>query len=195
MLVILLFILILNIVSMVLIYYCLGDLEKKEKLIFIAAGIAIMYIITTIVYWISTIGIEINEVSETGKNLIVFLFVPVNSLIILPLLAKSYTKLKFGSLDKKIFFKRGIALSVLLIIAIVFECVYFKNIQEEVVNIIKQNMQIEQRNEDANELLSENVKNMDNNELNYDNNQINLNEVNDNQDNINIVDVNKTLSN
>lgn len=195
MLVILLFILILNIVSIVLMYYCLGDLEKKEKLIFISAGIAIMYVITSIVYWISTIGIDINEVSETGKNLIIFLFVPVNSLIILPLLAKSYTKLKFGSLEKRIFLKRGIVLSILLIIAIVLECIYFKNIQEEVVNIIKQSMQIEQRNKDTNELLSEDVKNIDSNKLNNEENQISLNEVNDLQDNINIVDANAMLSN
>lgn len=195
MLVILLFILILNIVSIVLMYYCLGDLEKKEKLIFISAGIAIMYVITSIVYWISTIGIDINEVSETGKNLIIFLFVPVNSLIILPLLAKSYTKLKFGSLEKRIFLKRGIVLSILLIIAIVLECIYFKNIQEEVVNIIKQSMQIEQQNKDTNELLSEDVKNIDSNKLNNEENQISLNEVNDLQDNINIVDANAMLSN
>lgn len=154
-----------------------------------------MYVITSIVYWISTIGIDINEVSETGKNLIIFLFVPVNSLIILPLLAKSYTKLKFGSLEKRIFLKRGIVLSILLIIAIVLECIYFKNIQEEVVNIIKQSMQIEQRNKDTNELLSEDVKNIDSNKLNNEENQISLNEVNDLQDNINIVDANAMLSN
>ena len=68
MLVILLFIIILNIVSIVLMYYCLADLTKKEKLIYIAAGTALMYILTTIVYWISTRGIEMTEVSEMGKK-------------------------------------------------------------------------------------------------------------------------------
>ena len=99
MLVILLFIIILNVVSIVLMYYCLADLTKKEKLIYIAGGTAFMYVLTTIVYWISTRGITMTEVSEMGKNLITFLFVPINGIIILPMFAKSYYSYKMRGLD------------------------------------------------------------------------------------------------
>ena len=142
--VLLLFILIFNIVSIVLMYYCLGDIEKKEKIIFIAVGTGIMYILTSIVYWISTMGIEITEVSETGKNLITFLFVPVNGLIILPILAKSYAKLKYGNISNKVFANRILVLAVLLIIILIIECNYFRQIQEQVVNLIKNNDNIQQ---------------------------------------------------
>ena len=71
-----------------------------------------MYILTSIVYWFSTRGIEVTEVSERGKDLITFLFVPINGIIMLPLLAKSYNKLKYGNLDKSVFLKRGAVLEV-----------------------------------------------------------------------------------
>ena len=160
MLVILLFIIILNIVSIVLMYYSLGDLGKKEKLIFTAAGTAIMYVLTSIVYWISTRSIEVTEVSETGKDLIIFLFVPINGILILPLLAKSYQKFKFGNLKSTILRNRGVVLAIILLIILIIECAYFKNIQEQVVNLIleKQNTLQEQENSNTNE-LTENVTN------------------------------------
>lgn len=155
--VILIFIILLNIVSIVLMYYCLADLEKKEKLIFIAAGTAIMYILTSIVYWISTNSIEMSQVSETGRDLIVFLFVPINGILVLPLFAKSYYKYATGTLNGKILRNRGIALLILLIIVLIIECVYFKNIQEQVVNLIleKQNAQQESGENNTNQILNE----------------------------------------
>ena len=141
MLVILLFIIILNIVSIVLMYYCLGELGKKEKIIFIAAGTAIMYMLTSFVYWLSTKDIEITSVSERGKDLITFLFVPINGLITLPLLAKSYFKYKIGGIDMPILRNRAIVILILLVIILVIECTYFKNIQQQVVDLL-----IEQQN-------------------------------------------------
>ena len=90
MLIIILFILILNIVSILLMYRSLTDRTPKEKLIFIAIGIAIMYMLTSVVYWISTRNVEITEVSDVGKDLIIFLFVPINGIIVLPLFARSF---------------------------------------------------------------------------------------------------------
>lgn len=163
--VLLLFILIFNIVSIVLMYYCLGDIEKKEKIIFIAVGTGIMYILISIVYWISTMGIEITEVSETGKNLITFLFVPVNGLIILPILAKSYVKLKYGNISNKVFANRILVLAVLLIIIFIIECNYFRQIQEQVVNLIKNNANIQQEtntNQLSDETNNNSLDNLDN---------------------------------
>ena len=153
--IILLFILILNIVSIVLMYYSLGDLGKKEKLIYIVVGTAIMYIITSIVYWFSTRGIEVTEVSERGKDLITFLFVPINGIIMLPLLAKSYSKLKYGNLDKNVFLKRGIVLAVILLIVLIIECIYFKNVQQEVVNMLNAQENSMEQQGSTNSVLNE----------------------------------------
>lgn len=160
---ILLFILLLNIVSIVLMYYCLGDIDKKEKLIFIAAGTAIMYVLTSFIYWISTKSIEITQVSEQSKNLITFLFVPINGILILPLFAKSYTKYKYGSLNKTVFTRRGIVLGVVLLIILIIECIYFKNIQEQIVNMITENIRKEQAETQENDIATNNINVMSNN--------------------------------
>lgn len=141
MLLILFFIIVLNIVAIALTYYCLSNVEKKEKIIFIAMGIAIIYILTSFVYWISTKDVAIKEVSETGKNLITFLFVPINGIIILPIFAKSYGKYKIGSLELDKLKNRGIVLVMILAILLILEYIYFKDIQNSVIDIIEKNQQ------------------------------------------------------
>lgn len=141
MLLILFFIIILNVVAIALTYYCLSDIEKKEKIIFIAIGVAIIYILTSFVYWISTKDVAIKEVSEMGKNLITFLFVPINGIIVLPILAKSYAKYKTGRLDLDKLKNRGLVLVMILAILLIIECMYFKDIQNSVVAIVEKNRQ------------------------------------------------------
>ena len=162
--IILLFILILNIVSIVLMYYSLGSLEKKEKLLYIVVGTAAMYILTSIVYWFSTRGIEVTEVSERGKELITFLFVPINGIIILPLLARSYNKFKYGSLDKSVFLKRSTVLGVILLIVLIIECIYFKNIQQQVINMLneQENSVHQQEQVTLNDVLNQTTNEMTN---------------------------------
>lgn len=168
---ILLFILILNIVAIVLTYYCLSNVEKKERIIFVAVGIAIMYIITLFVYWISTKNIEIKEVSDIGKNIITFMFVPINSILTLPLIAKSYNKYKIGHLAGDKLRNRIIVLAIPFIIILIIECLYFADIQKDVIELIEKNQnesnQIEQNvveniddaNLTANEIINEVVDN------------------------------------
>lgn len=133
------FTLILNVVTIALVYYCLSDSLKKEKVIFIAVGIAIIYILTSLVYWISTKDIKIKEVSETCKNLITFLFVPINAIITLPIVAKSYNKYKSGSLKQDKFRNRLIVIGGVLLIILIIECSYFKNIQNGIIKLIEEN--------------------------------------------------------
>ena len=154
MLIIILFILILNIVSILLMYRSLTDRTPKEKLIFIAIGIAIMYMLTSVVYWISTRNVEITEVSDVGKDLIIFLFVPINGIIVLPLFARSFCKFKDGGINGTVLRNRGVVLGVILLILLIIECVYFENIQNQVVKMItNKNSQVEQ--ETANQLKAE----------------------------------------
>ena len=123
------------------------------------------------------------------------MFVPINGIIILPLLAKSYNKLKYGNLDKSIFLKRGLLLGIVLIIALIIECMYFKNIQEQVVTMLNQKSNLEQEETNVNAVTNELVQNQINaitNEVVE--NQIQSNVVNTTVDGKNSVDsVNATL--
>ena len=192
MLVIVLFILILNVVSILLMYKCLGIESKKEKLIFVIMGTALMYILTSIIYWISTNDIQMTEVSERGKDLIIFLFVPINAILTLPLFAKSFSKFRDGRIDGKILRNRGVLLIILLAIILIFECIYFKNIQQQVVNMIteEERQTVEQQqtylNSVAANTLAAGENAIDSTNSVDDENVVNVNDIN-NQEESNIV--------
>ena len=178
--IIILFIVILNIVSIVLMYYSLKDIEKKEKLIFIVIGTAIMYALTSLIYWLSTKNIEITDVSDLGKDLITFAFVPINAIVVLPLFAKSYYSYKMGNISGGILRNRGIVLGIILLIILIIECSYFENIQKQVVEYIKQSQELQENEADTNTI---------GNTLSDDNTFTNSNEI------TNIVEVNNVDSN
>lgn len=131
-------ILALNAVAVILTYHFLGnESTKKERWIFIAVGIAILYLLVSIVYGISTNGVDLGANAETGKNLIVFTFVPVNGMVILPFLAHSYRHWKLGDLKTEPFRNRCILLAVILLVLLVFEFFYFKDIQNGILTMIQ----------------------------------------------------------
>lgn len=173
MLLIMFFIIVLNIVAIALTFYCLSELESKEKLIFIAIGVTIIYLLTSFVYWVSTKDISVKAVSDMGKNLITLLFVPINGIVILPILAKSYTKYKIGMLGTDNFKNRALILGMLLAILLIIECVYFKDIQKSVVVMIEKNQKQQMEKENGMPSISGNILNI---EANQDSNTI-LNEM------------------
>ena len=130
-------ILVLNILAIFFTYRFLGeDSEKKEKWIFIIVGVAVMYMLVTAVYWLSTKDINLGEGASIAKNLITFAFVPVNAIVILPPLARAYNYAKIGKLGKDKLKNRAILLAVILLIILIIEYIYFKNIQTGILNII-----------------------------------------------------------
>lgn len=152
---ILFFTLLLNIVAITLTYNCLSKIDKKERIIVVAVGIAVVYAVTSFVYWLSTKDIAIKEVSELGGKIITFLFVPINSIIVLPLMAKSYNKYKIGRLASDKLRNRGIVLGVILLIVLIIECSYFKDIQNGVVKLIEENKaKVEQKEEQQGNILN-----------------------------------------
>ncbi len=130
-------ILVLNIVAIFLTYRFLGnDTEKKERWIFIIVGVAIMYMLVSIVYWLSTKNIDLGSAESTAKNLITFAFVPVNGIAVLPFVARTYSYFKIGKLEQEKFKNRVILALVILFIILIIEFFYFKNIQTGILNII-----------------------------------------------------------
>ena len=128
---------ILNLVAILLTYRFLGnDLGKKEKGIFIIVGIAVMYLLVTLVYWLSTKSVNLGQSMGEGQNLITFAFVPVNSIVILPFLASSYKSLKMGKMENEIFKRRAILLAAILLVVLVIEFFYFKDIQTGILNLV-----------------------------------------------------------
>ena len=92
--------------------------------------------IVSLVYWLSTIGIDLGMNNEIGKNFRIFTFVPINSMLVLPFLASSYKYFKQVRLKKQNFKNRIILLCVILIIVLILEFFYFKDIQNSILNMI-----------------------------------------------------------
>jgi hypothetical protein len=131
-------ILALNLVAIFLTYHFLGkEMDKKAKGIFIIVGIAVIYMLVSLVYWIGTKDIDLGNNESFGKNLITFTFVPVNAIVILPFLASSYKNLQLGKLKSETFRNRCILLGIVLIILLIIEFFYFKDIQTGIYNMLQ----------------------------------------------------------
>ena len=155
-------ILLANIIAIAIVYQFIKKLEKKEKLIFIAISVALMYILISIVYWFSGFGID-EKVHETSKSFVVYLFVPVNVILFIPYFASQYMKLKLKQIKIEKFANKLSTLLVLLIVVLVAEYFYFRNIQENIKTMndtqnVIQNTQIETQNEIiSNEIENQNI--------------------------------------
>ena len=126
-------ILIANVIAVVLTYHFAKTLDKKEKVIFIAIAIAINYVVVSIIYALSSIGIE-QTVSSAAKTFVTYMFVPVNMIILMPVIANTYCNLKLKNIKRDKLQKRLIIIGIISIILIIFEFFYFKNIQLNIAN-------------------------------------------------------------
>lgn len=155
-------ILLANVIAIAIVYQFIKRLEKKEKLIFIAISVALMYILISIAYWFSGFGID-ETVHEASKNFVLYLFVPVNLILFIPYFASQYMKLKTGNLKIEKFINKFSTIVALLIVVLVVEYFYFRNIQENInqmkdVQNITQNTQVETQNEITNnEIENQNI--------------------------------------
>lgn len=144
-------ILLANVIGIAIVYQFIKKLEKKEKLIFVAISVAVMYILISIVYWFSGFGID-ETIHEASKNFVLYLFVPVNVILFIPYFASQYMKLKLRQIKIEKFINKLSVLVILLILVLVVEYFYFKNIQENIKvmndtqNVIENN-QVEMQNE------------------------------------------------
>lgn len=113
-------------------------LEMKKKILFFAISIAVMIIITFLVFGISSLGIQY-ETPEMAKNvrlILLAVFVPVNGMITMPYLASIVSKIDTHNITQERIKRRLIIISIIFIIVLIFECSYFKTTQLGIINLI-----------------------------------------------------------
>lgn len=153
-------ILVTNLIAVLIVYQFVKKLEKMDIIKFIAVSFAIIYVLVTIAYWISGFGID-SKINDAAKQFITFLFVPVDVIILIPFVAVKYAKYKDKKISKRDFAERLIKVSLVAIIILTIECIYFKNMKQ---NIKVLNTNIEQttskeikNNNNSNNSIVENV--------------------------------------
>ena len=126
-----------NIISLVTVYQFIKKLDQKQIVIFMAVSVGIMYILILTTYWLSGFGVD-EKIHEASKNFVLYLFVPVNVLLFIPYLASQYVKLRENEIKRSDFAKKLEISVVLLIVVLVLEFFYFRNIQTNIGNIQEQ---------------------------------------------------------
>ena len=127
------FIVIMNLAAVLVIYRSLSNIELKNKLILLAIGEIVMYVILFIVYGISSAGA--NElVANSSRQIILFTLLPINVVCIEFPLMLLFKKLQQGDIEKDSFNKRMIFCLIACILILVFEFIYTKSIQAGISN-------------------------------------------------------------
>ncbi len=118
-------------------WHNLGKIEKNKKIIYIIAGILIIYLITNIVFAISkqNINYQNKDIESAIGNSLVLIFTGVNCLITMPYLAIQIDKLNEEEIEKEKFRKKVVILTIIFIICLFFECGYLENTQNGILKI------------------------------------------------------------
>lgn len=127
-----LFIMAANVIAILLVYFSLEkNMNKQKKIITIMASIGSVYIITLVVYLLSSIGVEKISAAETVRNAIIMAFVPVNVILFLPFLICSFKKMQSKIITMDSLNRRVIAVAILTVIVLIAEGSYFRNYQKK----------------------------------------------------------------
>ena len=127
------FIVIMNLAAVLVIYRSLSNIELKNKLILLAIGEIVMYVILFIVYGISSAGAD-ELVANSSRQIILFTLLPINVVCIEFPLMLLFKKLQQGDIEQDSFNKRMIFCLIACILILVFEFIYIKSIQAGISN-------------------------------------------------------------
>ena len=83
-------------------WHSLENIEKTKKIIVIAVGTVVIYILTLIIFNISKIGIDYGDIPNQSsmRNILVILFAGINGILVLPYIAKILAKINEDDIDK-----------------------------------------------------------------------------------------------
>ena len=108
------------------------------RISYIIIGTVFIGTLTLIFFLFSQIGVNYPKEEMIGevRNKITLLFTPVNGFIILPQIASLIGQIKNGNISKEEKQKSIRRILIIGIILIIVECIYFKNIQNGIIDLI-----------------------------------------------------------
>lgn len=127
------FIVILNLISIFILYKSLGNIETKNKLAITIIGTILMYIILYTLYGISSKGIE-EKIVDASRQIIIFTFLPINVICIITPIIMQLKKHKLKEKNSESIKYKIILFLIIGIIILIIEGNYIKNIQIGIEN-------------------------------------------------------------
>ena len=115
----------------------LGDISKAKKIGIIVIGICILYVITLMIFQISSreINYESSEIQSSIRNTLVTIFAGIKGIIVMPQIGKIIDKVKQNDIKKQEIQKRITILLIIIVICFIFESGYMKDTQEGILKI------------------------------------------------------------
>ena len=109
------------------------------RISFIFVGTLFIAMLTFVLFLISKIGVQYPKKEMIGevRRIILLSFIPINGFIILTQSASIFAQAKSGMVSKEDKQKKIKRLIIMFIVLIVFEALYFKNIQNGIIRIIQ----------------------------------------------------------
>lgn len=109
------------------------------RISFILIGTIFITILTLILFWISKMGITYPKKEMVGevRRIILLSFIPINGFIVLTQASTIFAQAKSGMISKEDLEKKIKKLIIIFIVLIIFEAIYFKNIQNGMIKIIQ----------------------------------------------------------
>lgn len=108
----------------------LSDLDNSKKIIYIVIGSLINIIISLIIFNLSKGEIDYDiDVLNKMKMVLISVITPINMLITLPFVANTIDKIRYKEIEEEKLKKRIIFYALFIIIFLIFETNYLKDIQ------------------------------------------------------------------
>ena len=153
------FIIVANLIAILLTYYSFNkSIEKTKRLLYTMISVGVMYILILIVYSFSSIGIA-KKASSAAKDMITYTFVPVNTILVLPFMIRSFNKRKENEITTSQLNMRATIVLIITIAILVSEFFYFRKIQQGIIDIYNQKQNLESQNSSQ---ASQNLQNTEN---------------------------------
>lgn len=118
-------------------WYRLEAFEGMEKVIICVVGLLLCWGITTILFSISSNGMNYinDEVENEISKILVLVFTPINGIVFMPYIAKIISSVRFDEMKKEEAVKKIGILCIILIAIFFVEVKYLENIQIGILDV------------------------------------------------------------
>lgn len=124
-------------ISIIWTWHNLGNIEKPRKIAFILIGLCITYLITIVLYNISSTDMTYpsEEIKKMVSNTLILIFTGLNALIFLPFIANLFDNILEEEIEKNQAQKRMIVIFIIFIVCVFIENGYLKDTQEGIISM------------------------------------------------------------
>ena len=108
---------------------------------YVLLGTIAITVITLIIFTISKIGVVYPKQEMVGdvRKVILLIFVPINGFLFLTRITSIVARVKNGDVSKDELSKKLKIYGIIFLILVIIECIYFKKIQLNMIDIINAN--------------------------------------------------------